>query len=80
MAKKTIAQQKIEEMTEKGYRYIGMTTGTPTRRKGSNLARYLDHLKVDCDNVVVKTAARAGRNLTAGYQLLVFLPNKECQK
>ncbi len=69
---KTIAQTKIDEMAGKGYKLIGRTSGTYTFRSGSNLARKLASLGLTEDDVVVKTGARAGRNLNDGYELLIF--------
>lgn len=70
--KKTIAQTKIEEMTSKGYRLVGRTSGTFSYRKGSNLARKLESLGLTESDVEVRTGARAGQHLNDGYELLIF--------
>jgi hypothetical protein len=70
--KQTIAESRIEEMAEQGYRLVGRTSGTFSLRKGSNLSRKLEDLKLSPDNVVIRSGARAGKNLTEGYELLIF--------
>lgn len=70
---KITIKQKIElEMQEAGYRLLGMTTGTFTFRKNSNLSKYLIRLGKTESQVVVKAGARAGRMWNDGHQLLVF--------
>jgi len=69
---KTIAQTKIEEMTNNGYKFAGQTRGWLSFRKGSNLARKLASLGLDKGSVEVMTGARAGRYRNDGYQLLIF--------
>lgn len=68
----TMAQKVMEEMTEKGHKYIGATSGTFTFRKGSNLARRLETLGLTEAEVEVRSAARAGQHANDGYQLLIF--------
>ncbi len=68
----TIAQKITAEMEASGHKLLGRTSGTFTFRKGSNLNRYLAHLGKTEDEVIVKAAARAGKNANDGYQLLVF--------
>ena len=70
--KQTIAQTKIDEMTSKGYKLIGKTSGTFSFRKGSNLARKLESLGLTEKDVEVLTGARAGAHLNDGYELLIF--------
>jgi len=70
--KKTIAQTKIDEMTSKGYKLVGKTSGNYTFRKGSNLARKLESLGLTEQTCEVCTGARAGKNATEGYELLIF--------
>lgn len=70
--KSTMAQRITEEMQQAGHELLGRTSGTLSFRKGSNLIRYLDHLGKTEDEVIVRAAARAGRRLNDGYQLLVF--------
>jgi hypothetical protein len=71
--KKTIAQTKIDEMTAEGYKLVGKTSGTYTFRNGSNLARKLESLGLTEQTCEVRTAARAGKNATEGYELLIFV-------
>ncbi len=68
----TIAQKVTAEMEEKGHKLLGQTSGTYSFRKGSNLSRYLARIGKTEDDVIVETAARAGKNKNDGYQLLVF--------
>lgn len=68
----TIAQTIKTELESKGHKFLGQTSGTFTFRKGSNLSRYLSHLSLSETDVIVKAAARAGKNANDGYQLLVF--------
>jgi hypothetical protein len=75
--KKTIAQNQIDEMTSKGYKLAGKTSGQFTFRKGSNLARKLASLGLTEQTCEVRAAARAGRNATEGYQLLIFVELQE---
>jgi hypothetical protein len=70
--KKTIAQTKIDEMTSKGYKLIGKTSGLFSYRKGSNLSRKLESLGLTKSEVEVRTGARAGKRLNDGYELLIF--------
>jgi hypothetical protein len=70
--KKTIAQTKIDEMTSKGYKLVGKTSGLFSFRKGSNLARKLENLGLNESDVEVRTGARAGKHLNDGYELLIF--------
>lgn len=72
MARKTIAQQIIEEQQAQGKQLLGRTSGTYSFRKGSNLSRRLDLLGLTENDVDVRTAARAGRHQNDGYQLLIF--------
>jgi hypothetical protein len=83
--RKTIAQNRIEQMQARGYRYLGMTSGQPTIRKGSNLYTKLIHLGLTLDNVaidptesgvsnapvVVRYGAHRQRG-TEGWELLIF--------
>lgn len=71
--KKTIAQTRIEEMTAKGYKLAGRTSGFYSFRKGSNLSRKLESLGLTEAQVDVRTAARAGKHLNDGYELLIFV-------
>lgn len=68
----TIAQKITVEMETTGHKLLGQTSGTFTFRKGSNLSKCLERLGVTGSDVVVKAAARAGKNRNDGYQLLVF--------
>jgi hypothetical protein len=70
--KKTIAQTIIDEMTSKGYKLVGKTSGLFSFRKGSNLARKLESLDLNESDVEVRTGARAGKHLNDGYELLIF--------
>lgn len=70
--RKTMAQQVTDEMTEKGFEKVGQTSGWCSFRKGSNLSRKLEQLSLTKDDVEVRTAARAGKNLNDGWQLLIF--------
>lgn len=72
MARKTIAQQTIEEMESEGKKLLGKTSGTYTFRKGSNLARKLESLGLTENDVDVRRGARAGQHQNDGYQLLIF--------
>lgn len=72
MARKTIAQQVIEERQAEGQKLIGRTRGTYSFRKGSNLARKLEELGLTEKQVDVRCGARAGRFENDGYQLLIF--------
>jgi len=74
--KKTIAQNRIMEMAEKGYKLVGKTSGTYSFRKGSNLARRLEELGLTEDTCEVRTGARAGKQKTEGYELLIFVTDK----
>jgi hypothetical protein len=71
--KKTIAQTKIEEMTAKGYKLAGRTSGLCSFRRGSNLSRKLESLGLTEAEVDVLTGARAGQHANDGYQLLIFV-------
>lgn len=71
--KMTIAQKVTAEMAAQGFRKVGETSGTYTFRKGSNLARKLEQLGLTEDQVEVRTGARAGRNASDGYELLIFV-------
>lgn len=70
---KTIAQTKIDEMKSQGYKLAGRTTGNYSFRKGSNLARKLESLGLTDNDVTVKLGARAGKQKTEGYELLIFV-------
>ena len=70
--KKTIAQTRIDEMTSKGYKLVGKTSGLFSFRRGSNLARKLEALGLNENDVEVRTGARAGKRLNDGYELLIF--------
>lgn len=72
MARKTIAQQVIEEMEGKGQKLLGQTRGTYSFRKGSNLSQKLEELNLTESDVDVRTGARAGQHKNDGYQLLIF--------
>lgn len=72
MARKTIAQQVIEERTNEGQELLGRTKGTYSFRKGSNLSRKLEQMGLTEDQVDVRPGARAGRNKNDGYELLIF--------
>jgi hypothetical protein len=69
----TIANRRIEEMKSQGYKLVGRTSGQYTFRAGSNLARKLEKLGLTKETCEVRYAARAGKNATEGYQLLVFV-------
>ena len=69
---KTIAQKITEQMESEGFRLIGKTSGQPTTRKGSNLDKLFKSLGVTEEQVIWKTGARAGKQKTEGYELLVF--------
>ena len=71
--KKTIAQKVSEEMASKGYKLVGRTSGTYSFRAGSNLARKLAQLNLTQKTCEVRCAARAGKQKTEGYQLLIFV-------
>jgi hypothetical protein len=70
--KKTIAQTRIDEMTAKGYKLAGRTTGLYSFRKGSNLSRTLESLGLTQADVEVLTGAHLQRG-TEGWQLLIFV-------
>jgi len=70
--KKTIAQNRIEEMNAIGYKLVGQTSGTLSFRRGSNLSKKLESLGLTEDKVYIRTGARAGKNKNDGYQLLIF--------
>ena len=70
--RKTKAVQIIEEMSGKGYEYVGMVKGQVSYRSNSNLSRYLKLKGLTEENSTVKVGARAGSHATDGYQLLVF--------
>lgn len=70
--RQTIAQKITVEMETAGHKFLGKTSGTYSFRKGSNLSRYLDRLGKTENEVIVKAAARAGKHMNDGYQLLVF--------
>ncbi len=69
--RKTIAQKKKEEMTAKGYTYVGMTTGQLSYRKGSNLSSFLSYHGLEKSDVVVAVGAKL-QYASQGTQLLVF--------
>jgi len=70
--KQTIAQKITAELEAEGHKLLGKTSGTMTFRKGSNLARKLESMGLTENDVIVRTGARAGRNKTEGYELLIF--------
>ena len=82
---KTIAQTKIDQMTTKGYKLAGKTSGLPSLRKGSNLYRRLESLGLSADNAIIdqtengllsgKIIIRLGAHKwhgTEGWELLIF--------
>jgi len=70
--KKTISQTVTDTMTDKGYKLVGKTTGNPSFRNGTNLARKLASLGLTEADVTVKTGARR-QHATEGYELLIFV-------
>lgn len=72
MARQTIARKTIEQMTAKGYEYVGMTSGWYSFRKGSNMRRFLDQHGLTDTTATVEIGARAGMHRNDGNQLLVF--------
>jgi hypothetical protein len=71
--RETMAQKVIDEMRIKGFRLVGQTSGQFSFRKGSNLSQALECLGLTEYEVKVRTGARAGKNATEGYQLLIFV-------
>lgn len=69
--KKTIAQQRIEEMESQGYKLAGRTSGQPSMRKGSNLSKAIEALGLTPDAVIVKQGAHKQRGAD-GWELLIF--------
>lgn len=70
--RKTIAQTVTEQREADGQEFLGQTSGRYSFRKGSNLARKLEELGLNEQDVDVRIGARAGRNKNDGYQLLIF--------
>ena len=68
----TISQKVIEKMTAEGYKLAGRTTGNLSYRAGSNLARKLESMGLTEATCEVRTGARAAKNASAGYELLIF--------
>ena len=70
--KQTMSEQVTATMEIKGYKLVGRTSGTYSFAKGSNLSRKLAELSLTQNTCEVRTAARAGKNKTEGYELLIF--------
>lgn len=71
--KQTIAQLIKEEMINQGYTYVGITEGWMSKRKGSNLYKFLERNSLlDNQNVVVRSGAKR-QHKTEGTELLIFV-------
>lgn len=74
---KTIKSTIVNNMTDRGYRLVGETSGLCSYRHNSNLYRLIMRLGYTLDDVIsglitVRIGARAGARKNDGYQLLVF--------
>ncbi|MBS4058881.1 MAG: hypothetical protein KG029_00640 [Bacteroidetes bacterium] len=78
--KKTMKENIVEEMTGKGYRLVGETSGTFSFRKNTNLSYALERLGLTEQTCVVRQGARAGDARTAGYRLHIFVKDDDNKK
>lgn len=73
MAKQTMGQKVVDEMTGEGYKLVGKTSGSFSYRAGSNLMLKLESLGLTKDTAEVRAGARAGMHKSEGYELYIFV-------